>query len=135
MVRGGVAMGVAPVVKHGFPKCHMREVIEAVDFARTQLSKRRLAEAHASLQEALVFLYQAVGVMHEYVAVCCTLMAKVYNTSAAASDEKNAMDSLRMAIMFGAPPENDLNFDENSGLKANESPSTISFPFDCLVLQ
>lgn len=28
--------------------------------------------------------------------------------------EKYGVDSLRMAIMFGAPPENDLNFDENA---------------------
>ena len=27
---------------------------------------------------------------------------------------KYGVDSLRMAIMFGAPPENDLNFDEKS---------------------
>jgi len=93
-------LGVAPVIKHGFPKCHMREVIEAVEFARVQLSQRRLAEAHAALQEALVFLYQSVGVMHEYVAVCCTLMAKVYNTSAAGADDRNTEDSLRMAILY-----------------------------------
>ena len=28
--------------------------------------------------------------------------------------EKYGVDTLRMAIMFGAPPENDLNFDEKS---------------------
>ena len=28
--------------------------------------------------------------------------------------EKYGVDTLRMAIMFGAPPEHDLNFDEKS---------------------
>jgi leucyl-tRNA synthetase len=28
--------------------------------------------------------------------------------------EKYGVDTLRMAMMFGAPPENDLNFDEKS---------------------
>ena len=28
--------------------------------------------------------------------------------------EKYGVDTLRIAIMFGAPPENDLNFDEKS---------------------
>jgi leucyl-tRNA synthetase len=27
--------------------------------------------------------------------------------------EKYGIDTLRLALMFGAPPESDLNFDEN----------------------
>merc|ERR1711871_139632 len=93
-------LGVSPVVKHGFPKCHMREVNELIDFARAHLSQRRLGEAHTALQDALVYLYQAVGVMHEYVAMCCTLMAKVYSMSAAATGDDNAEDGIRMAILY-----------------------------------
>jgi len=68
-----------PVSKHGFTKCQMKDVIELIEYGRTCLNQRQLHEAHVALQEALVYLYQAVGVMHEYVAVTCSLLAQCYH--------------------------------------------------------
>lgn len=43
-------------------------------------------------------------------------MSKSKGTGVSPADmaDKYGADSLRMAIMFGAPPEKDLNFDEKS---------------------
>jgi protein TIF31 len=67
-----------PIMKDGFTKCQMKDIVELIEYGRSCLNKRQLNEAHIALSEALVYLYQVVGVMHEYVAVACSLLAQTY---------------------------------------------------------
>ena len=71
---------MSPILKDGFTKCQMKDIVELIEHGRYCLNKRQLNEAHVALSEALVYLYQAVGVMHEYVAVACSLLAQTYYT-------------------------------------------------------
>ena len=81
---------MVPIVKDGFTKCQMKDIIELIEYGRSCLNKKQLNEAHVALQEALVYLYQAVGVMHEYVAVACSLLAQTYH----------AGQNIEQAILF-----------------------------------
>jgi len=81
---------MTPVTKDGFTKIQMKDVVDLIEYGRACLNQNQLSEAHGALQESLVYLYQAVGVMHEYVAVACSLLAQVYH----------AGGSVQQAILF-----------------------------------
>ena len=81
---------MTPVTKDGFTKIQMKDIVELIEYGRACLNQNQLSEAHGALQESLVYLYQAVGVMHEYVAVACSLLAQVYH----------AGGSVQQAILF-----------------------------------
>ena len=64
-----------PVIKHGFPKSPQPEIYQLLEVGRIQMEQLRCKESLDVLQEALMLLYQTVGVLHDDVASCCQMIS------------------------------------------------------------
>jgi len=73
----GDILDVVPSVKHGFPRSPLPEIRNLLALSRQHLARAQNRTAIELLQEALLFLYQTVGVIHEDAASCCQILASV----------------------------------------------------------
>ena len=69
-IHAGDIIDLIPVVKHGFPKTPLSEIHQLLEVGRVKMGRLRCRESLDVLQEALMLLYQTVGVLHNDVASC-----------------------------------------------------------------
>lgn len=69
---------IVPTVKHGFPQNPLPEVGQLLEVGRIHLQRLQSRVALDVFQEALLFLYQTVGAVHEDVAACCQMIATAF---------------------------------------------------------
>ena len=76
-IHAGDIIDLIPVVKHGFPKTPLSEIHQLL-IGRVKMGRLRCRESLDVLQEALMLLYQTVGVLHNDVASCCQMISTLY---------------------------------------------------------
>ena len=74
-IHAGDIIDLIPVVKHGFPKTPLSEIHQLLEVGRVKMGRLRCRESLDVLQEALMLLYQTVGVLHNDVASCCQMIS------------------------------------------------------------
>jgi protein TIF31 len=74
-ISAGDILDVVPVVKHGFPRSPLPEIKKLLELSKQHLARLQTRTAVDLLQEALMFLYQTVGVVHEDAGSCCQMIA------------------------------------------------------------